>query len=230
MKNVDRKHMWRCAISFDHSTGKFDVNERCIDILGQKLYWGFEGGDECDQYWGGEKPGLLNRLIPEEYDEYGECMNTRMTKVGTKMMRATEEERVSIVLKTEKKCVPEDLCKFHTGLFGYCSTFYDTTVKKSCPEDNGHREQFCTTICPPAGGMLQDDPDASNVKHATDAQDDVEEKEEEEEEEEVEEATFPQSDKSMPTTACTLAKKHTSTPNCEQGPLMDEAKRHSVNV
>jgi len=160
MKNVDRKYMWRCAKSFDEASGKFDVNEKCLEVLGQKLYWGFEGGDECPQYWGGERPGLLNRLIPEQYDTYGECMGNEMGEMDMEMERASPEESVDIVLKAEKRCVDKDLCKFHTGLFGYCSAFYETTVKSSCGDDHDHRKKFCTEICPPQnhGGMLQDDP------------------------------------------------------------------------
>lgn len=158
MKNVDREYMWRCATVFDQSTGKFETDERCLDILGQKLYWGFKGGDECDQYWGNEDPGLISRLAPNEYDAYTDCMQEEMSKVTPAMM-SNRQARVDTVLSNEKKCA-KDLCRFHTGLFGYCSTFYETTIK-NCPKMGNHREQFCTKVCPPHGGMLQDDPIAN---------------------------------------------------------------------
>mmetsp|Transcript_83616 Transcript_83616/g.159559 ORF Transcript_83616/g.159559 Transcript_83616/m.159559 type:complete len:232 (-) Transcript_83616:51-746(-) len=157
---TDVKYMWRCATTYSGS-GMPEFDEGCREVLKQKVFWGFEGGDECQEYWGGKgKVGLYNRFTRDiGTPELERCVDKEASILIRKTSRAeqarwSKELWMDMKIKFDTICLnnmkqKEALCKFQYSHFGMCSYWFAQEVEKSCGDDFGYRKKFCEQVCPP---------------------------------------------------------------------------------
>lgn len=166
-QGVDPKYMWRCAIGWEES-GKPKLDEACLGNLAQRLWWGFEGGDECEEYYGGKRgPGLWDRFLREASTKFAACQRERMQRELIRLPPSVgPKQRMELLIEVDKGCVSKEVCDFQWSHFGICQPFYEEHVRWKCGDDYGYKELYCAQVCPPPppppspsrdAGMLDDD-------------------------------------------------------------------------
>lgn len=153
---AEQKYIWRCATHYNETVkGRPEFDEGCVEVLKQKVFWGYEGGDECAQYWGGKKVpvGLYDRFLQEVGFVHNQCVD----KETSKFMRVTpvserrkfsKEKWIELRVGFDSTCIKEETCKFQWSHFGMCSNFFKNEVEPNCGNDFGYREKYCVAVCP----------------------------------------------------------------------------------
>jgi len=154
---LDERMKWRCGIELEDDTGRLSYDPGCVRGLKQKIFWGYEGGDECKQYWGDPsrgRTGLWHRIAGRAGAQYYSCMSREVPKMlnelpPNKAQDLDERGKLKLQLEADRKCKTKELCTLQNSHFGYCSRWYREEVAVNCSDDWFYRKRFCSRICPP---------------------------------------------------------------------------------
>jgi len=176
----DARYNWQCAVGLNKSSGLYAFEDHCIETLKQRIFWGYEGEDICDHYWGDEtRSGLWPRLIEQHGGDSwitcnGQRMQRRMSrKSPAEVSRWTPKDWVAFRLKIAKGCITPDICEFENSHFGMCSGFYDKEILPNCTGESGgmqsveYRDGFCSEICPPPPEEPDDVQESNDLVNGT---------------------------------------------------------------